>query len=75
MVHEHFRDCANAHSWRKQRTQQDLVKLKGSLAPYNPVSNTCRDNLCILGNSLIQRPPELTGMAMIHFESGIAFLN
>lgn len=75
MVHKHFRDCANAHSWWKQRTWRKLVKLKGNLAPYNPVSNTCRDNPHILDNSLIQRPTELIHTAMIGFESGIAFLN
>lgn len=47
MVHKHFSDCANAHSWRKQRTWRELVKLKGSLTPYNPVTNTCHHNLCI----------------------------
>lgn len=51
------------------------MKLKGSLAPYSPVSNACHDNLCILDNSLIQRAPELIDMAMIGFESGIVFLN
>jgi len=49
------------------------VKLKGSLAPYNPFSNARRDNLRILDNSLIQRPPELIDMAMTGFESVTAF--
>lgn len=49
------------------------MKLKGSLAPYDPASNACRDNPCILDNSLIQRPPELIDMARTGLESGIAF--
>lgn len=73
MVHEHFSDCANVHGWRKQRTRE-LVKLKGSLAPYNPVSNARRDTLCILDNSLIQRPPELIDLAVIGFESATSQL-
>lgn len=47
---------------------------KGSLAPYNPVSKACRDNFCILGISLMQTPPELSGLPVIGFESGAAFL-
>lgn len=74
MVHKHSSDCANAHSWRKQRASTEPVKLKGSLTPYNPGTNTCHHNLCIPDNSLIQRPPELIDVAMTGFEAGIAFL-
>lgn len=74
MVHKHFSDWANAHSWRKQRTRREPVKLKGALTPYNPVTNTFRHNLCVPDNSLIQRPPELIDMAVAGFESGTAFL-
>lgn len=56
MLHKHSSDCANAHSWQKQRTGREPVKLKGSLAPHNPVTDTCHHNLCIPGNTLIQRP-------------------
>lgn len=74
MVHKHFSDCANAHSWWKQRTRREPLKLKGSLTPYNPVTNTCHHCLCIPDNSPIQRPPEPIDMAMTGFESGAAFL-
>lgn len=74
MVHKPLSDCANAHSWQKQRTGRETVNLKGSLTFYNPVTNTCHHNLCIPDNSLIQRPPELIDMAMTGFESGIASL-
>lgn len=50
MVHKPLSDCANAHSWQKQRTGREPVKLKGSLTPYNPVTNTCHHNLCIPDN-------------------------